>query len=349
MPFSHALKLPEGPDADTPHTVIFIDVDGVLNIGARDAAGGAPFLFSDTSVEQAWRFAKSKGPQAKLECVQKLVAIDKRKLGPGEEGTLGKFASTSPCDVSPILTERLAQLIRAAGTNRTVVLCSSWRRPQHRLRMAWLEQEISRHLGTDFAFDERTPLRDDSVAEERVRCIGDFLESLRVLPKGGLQLLVLEDFFITPLKGWSCDGVEVKNTEVIEQYLLRRLPASASAVARVVHTFDEWKTPNGLEVQAGIGLTMENLTKAMDFLNGGDTSCGSTLASSVISSDSEEAPPRRVYVNARTGSKEQLAKETASKKPWEEVCTPSERARRSWLERLSATLPRLSVTSRRSL
>jgi len=192
-------------------------------------------------------------------------------------------------------------------------------------------------LGKHFTFDERTPLRDDSSAQERLRCIGDFLKNLHELPKGGMRLLVLEDFFITPLKSWICNG-EAMNTEAIEQYLLQCIPASTPAAARVVHTYDEWKTPRGLLVQAGVGLTMEHFTKAMDFLNGDSSALPATPSPN--SPEFESMPMKQGNVDISISNK------IVAKKPAKEASILSDpQAQKRWLECLSSSLPWLSITS----
>jgi len=50
--------------------------------------------------------------------------------------------------------------------------------------------------------------------------------------------------------------------------LLHRCP-DANATAKLVHTYKEWVTPGGLEIQAGIGLTTEHFCNAMSFVNNG--------------------------------------------------------------------------------
>jgi len=327
MPFEHTLNLAGSTDAGDIHTVIFVDVDGVLNIGARDDAGGAPLLFSNENLDQARRLHQGGGRNAKHECVRKLLSISERSLGPGEESTLTALAACPRSSVSSVLAGRLAELIRAAGASRTVVLSSSWRKPQHRLRAQRLEQEISHHLGESFAFDERTPLRNDSSAQERLRCIGDFLEGMQLPTGGRLRLLVLEDFFVTPLGGWSCDGVEVRSTEAAEQYLLGRLPsaaaAAAAATARVVHTYDEWATPDGLRVQVGVGLTTEHFTKAMDFLASG------------LPEDAQ----------LEEGDTSNVSELVATKPAKENSILCGRKAQEHWLDRLSASLPWLPVAA----
>eukprot|EP00416_Gambierdiscus_australes_P041834 CAMPEP_0171108874 /NCGR_PEP_ID=MMETSP0766_2-20121228/69787_1 /TAXON_ID=439317 /ORGANISM="Gambierdiscus australes, Strain CAWD 149" /LENGTH=333 /DNA_ID=CAMNT_0011570491 /DNA_START=67 /DNA_END=1068 /DNA_ORIENTATION=+ len=252
------------------HTLIFVDVDGVLNVGISDGHGKAPLLLSDKNVERALRPPPVKGSGQKAAALQKLVAVSRRTVGGGEKGTFASLVSSAPADVSSILAGRLAQLIRAAGEHRTVVLSSSWRQPHHNAQAKRLEQEISNHLGSTFEFDGRTPLRNDWCPKERVVCIGDFVASFEVPPSAKLQLLVLDDFFISPMNGWECDGVAVDSTEGAERYLLTRCPPAASVSVRIEHTYDEWTLKSGLLVQVGVGLTMEHFRNAMCFVTGHD-------------------------------------------------------------------------------
>merc|ERR1712039_1154058 len=116
-------------------------------------------------------------------------------------------------------------------------------------RVAGLEKDISRHLGTDFTFDARSGLEDECSAECRLGTVGRFPENLlawRGEPANKLRVLMLEDFHITPLDGWTISGISVDSVEAAEDYLRQQMHiAGAENVAvRLIPTYDEWTTDN---------------------------------------------------------------------------------------------------------
>mmetsp|Transcript_77864 Transcript_77864/g.242583 ORF Transcript_77864/g.242583 Transcript_77864/m.242583 type:complete len:260 (+) Transcript_77864:104-883(+) len=157
-----------------------------------------------------------------------------------------------------------------------VVLSSLWQRPQHRERRERLERAISEQLGSPFAFDARTGPRDESTAPGRLRAIGDFLSDLcawraELGGDAGLRVLVLEDFHITALDGWPCDGEPMESTAAVERYLQQRALSPMDLSVKLIHTYDEWRTPSGLLMQVGAGLTLHHYCQAARFLG---SSCG---------------------------------------------------------------------------
>jgi len=259
---------------DDLHTVIYLDVDGVLNVTARD--GRAALLFSEKNLQFARMQAKGWGflrPTVK-DTVERLISIAKHKLGHGEGGTYAALATRGDLPVAPVLVERVARLIRAAGPRRTVVLASSWRLPKHKANVARLEREISRHLGEEFTFDARTPIREDGTPQQRLECIGDSIRGLAVGSEGaGLRVLVLDDFFGARLQGLSLGGEAADSAEGAERYLQGCCQASGKVSVRVVQPLDEWATSRGTRVQVGMGLTTEHFCRAMCFLDA-DAGCG---------------------------------------------------------------------------
>lgn len=273
-PASLAPRLPcvlsEQPLVDT---LLFVDVDGVLNVGVREKVGGA-ILLNDVNAASALRLCAGNPRRHPSEAAQRLTSIWHRKL-PQEGGkTYASLACRSPSMTAAVLTERLARLIKLAGERCTVVLSSSWRRPASAARVRHLEKVLSRQLGEAFAFHAATELREESRPGDRLRSIGDFVAThcargCRDSERSTgctLRVLVLEDFFISAPGGWLCDGCDVESVAAAERYLRGRAPAAWEATAKVVHTYDEWATPSGLGVAVGCGLTMPHFQAAVAYL-----------------------------------------------------------------------------------
>jgi hypothetical protein len=258
-------------DADV-ETVIFVDVDGVLNVGVRDH-GDAPLLFNDSNRDFALgQRGRRQASKQDEECVTKLQSVATQCPPAHQEGSsYSDLACGKGSHVSEVLAQRLAEIVHAAGPRRSVVLSSNWRKPQHAARVKKLEAEVSRQMGAEFMFDARTRPAEERSAADRLRCIGDYVESLfdcngRFHDGRPLRLLVLEDFFITPLDGWACGTFKVDSCAAAEAYLLNRAPPSANVAAKLVHTYHEWCTPSGLRVQVGGGLTDSFFQEAVDFI-----------------------------------------------------------------------------------
>mmetsp|Transcript_74487 Transcript_74487/g.177374 ORF Transcript_74487/g.177374 Transcript_74487/m.177374 type:complete len:327 (+) Transcript_74487:104-1084(+) len=253
-------------------TLIFLDVDGVLNIGIRDGTK-PPLELSAASVTKAktlWPQRAKTDPGVRS-CIERIVEANNHELGFGEDATYGKFLSSSTTRVSDVLVERLANIIRAAGgpnERRQVVLASTWRHPRHSGLAKQLEQAVSHHLGRQFTFDARTSLWADDHAEGRLRAIGNFVEeySNNHGPLTRLRVVVLDDFCVTPLQGWWMDGVEVNSVAAAEAYLQARIKDCTYSQVKVVHTYEEWTCPNGMKMQVGAGLKMEHFAAAIRFL-----------------------------------------------------------------------------------
>eukprot|EP00425_Heterocapsa_triquetra_P015535 CAMPEP_0195151202 /NCGR_PEP_ID=MMETSP0448-20130528/180156_1 /TAXON_ID=66468 /ORGANISM="Heterocapsa triquestra, Strain CCMP 448" /LENGTH=318 /DNA_ID=CAMNT_0040189917 /DNA_START=53 /DNA_END=1005 /DNA_ORIENTATION=- len=248
-------------------TVIFVDVDGVLNIGAADS-GEAPLLLNKTNIDISMKAWGHHHNHAQRDCIEKMVYLAQKDLGHGEDSTYAKFACVGSSSVSEELARRLADIIRTGGDrNRVaVVMSSNWRKTQHAARVRKLEESVARHLGSSFEFDAKTPNRSEQVASDRLESIGDFLSELSKQRAGvshTLKALILEDFFITGMDGWTCGGVRMNSVADAEAYLERRAP---SAKAKLVHCYDKWVTDSGLEVRVGSGLTRERVEDATAFL-----------------------------------------------------------------------------------
>lgn len=250
-------------------TLLFVDVDGVLNVGILDP-GRAILSFSIANVTQALQASKAQAGGPVRGAAAKIVSTYRREVGHGEDSTYAKFISSS-LEVSDVMIGRLAQLIHAAGDNCTVVLSSSWRHPQHEGRVQRLEEALSAPLGKKFRFHARTALVEDRSPGMRLRAIGDFVSQRSrrcACPWTRYRVLVLDDFHVSAMDGWRCDGARVDSTAAAEKYLQSRMPGHGDSSARVVHTFDKWTTPSGLAVRVGAGLTSEHFCSAMHFLSG---------------------------------------------------------------------------------
>uniref|UniRef100_A0A7S4UF76 Uncharacterized protein n=1 Tax=Alexandrium monilatum TaxID=311494 RepID=A0A7S4UF76_9DINO len=261
-------------------TLIFVDVDGVLNVGVR-VKGEAPINLSDSNYERALSLEGEQNYHADL-----VLAAARHELCHGEGSTYAKFISKTPSDVSEVLVGRLVELLRVAGPGCTAVLSSSWRKPQHRKMLRRLEERISAHLGASFAFREFTMQRKESGPEDRLETIGQYLATLgrkRQRSLGSLRVLVLEDFCISPLRDIRCcdcdvpkgrapvnvsrANVPVDSVADAERFLEARAAFVAWDVrVKVIHTYDAFVSPEGLFMEVGCGLTMEHHCAALSFL-----------------------------------------------------------------------------------
>jgi hypothetical protein len=250
--------------------LIFLDVDGVLNVGICDP-GNAPIEFSTKNLERAsavWD-RRDEFPLSVQHCLERIFATRDHEIGGGENATYEKFVCSDK-GWSDLLVGRLAKLITAAGEGCSVVLSSTWRLPQHTARARQLEEAIGSHLGRPFAFDARTDLVEDRAAEGRLSCIGDFAAEHCRMQRGSagkLKILVLEDFHISPLGGWSCEGESIRCPEDVERYLVSRIPADVKATVKLIHTFDQWRAGGDLHVRVGAGIGIEHFYDALTFLD----------------------------------------------------------------------------------
>jgi hypothetical protein len=247
-------------------TVIFVDVDGVLNVGAMDE-GNPPLLWHQKNIDCARRMYAENNRHKSIETVLSIAAhkVKGEELAPTYESL-----SCDKSDCSAILVSRLAEILQMAGERREVVLSSNWRNPQHAGRVKRLEEEVSYHLGEPFAFDAKTAVCAERTAADRLVCIGDYVATLakqRGSIAGHLRVLILEDFFISPIDGWHCGGAPMNSVQACEKYIVNR-GASMDFSVKLVHTYDEWHTSSGLRVQLGAGLSRFDVQAAKEFLVG---------------------------------------------------------------------------------
>lgn len=256
---------------DEYETLIFVDVDGVLNVGIADP-GQRAIELNDSNIKIAldnWenRRQMNEGFQ---NSVERVMATCERHLD-GSADSLVEHASRDGTSLSELLVWRLAQIIEAAGSNSLVVLSSSWR--SERRRVLQLEEALGRHLGGPFSFGAHTDACEESGAPVvRLQSIAMFVEqhcARKPLANraGGLRVLVLDDFHIQPFD-WSCGKVSIDGPQAVEAFLRCRVPAPIDARVELVHPYDEWVTPAGISVQVGTGLTDAHLRRALFFLGG---------------------------------------------------------------------------------
>jgi len=271
--------------ASEPETMLFVDIDGVLNLGILDPEG-APLSFSEDNAERAlarWG-QRHRLPGSQRVAVERIIATCNRLAGPCEGAAYARLLSPAATELSDLLVWRLARLIEAAGPRCTVVLSSTWRLPKHTHRVTVVEASLSRHLGRSFAFDSRTAILEDRTPELRLQRIADFAAGYckkAPLSFQQLRILVLDDFHTAPFGTWRCGWKKMGSAGAVEKYLLSRLPTRIDASVRLVHTYDEWTTDSGLFVQLGCGLTREHFNRALDFLEEGGgkgDACGRVCA-----------------------------------------------------------------------
>jgi len=244
-------------------TLIFLDVDGVLNVSCKDPGRGALTL-GVVNVRMAQQVRDRSHPKPGLDTAERVLAVNSCELCDGEEGTFSRFTSgeSELCDK---LVARLSWLIAATGDCQ-VVLSSTWRMPQHLRKVRCLEEEISRHIRRRFVLDERTELCADNSAVKRMTNIGNYLATQPFhRTHRSVRALILDDLGTTPFGDWSLDGEVVTCPGVAEAYLAKR-GALAKEDVCFVHTYKQFTTSAGLQVQMGTGLTGPHMWSAAAFL-----------------------------------------------------------------------------------
>jgi len=281
-------------------TLIFLDVDGVLNVCARDQTGSKQLLLNSSSLQTCRKQWAHRHRNPNNPVIETIMALDRRRLNHGEDDTYSKFACTAPSQLSEVLVSRLAKIIEAAEAESrpgedsecndpfverhmkkvAVVLSSTWRKPEHAGRVKRLEEMITKYLNYPFRFEARTRLADEVVASERLTAISDFVhdfcvDRLRLGCRNPLKVLVLEDFFIMPID-FVCNGVSVGNATKAGIFIEKRAAQARSGrvKAKVVHTYDQFETPEGLVVEVGEGLTQKRLCQALSFFGQHCSHCG---------------------------------------------------------------------------
>eukprot|EP00930_Biecheleria_cincta_P079318 TRINITY_DN67105_c0_g1_i1.p1 TRINITY_DN67105_c0_g1~~TRINITY_DN67105_c0_g1_i1.p1 ORF type:complete len:299 (+),score=69.18 TRINITY_DN67105_c0_g1_i1:38-934(+) len=257
--------------------IIFVDVDGVLNVGIQDGSK-APLLLCDADVKTAMRIAEKFGGSAIMSAAMlsslRLAYVFLAEIGGGEDGaTFQQFSSNSGDMLSQVLVDRLALLLTLAGDheNVKVVLSSSWRLRKNAAKQRKLEAVLSKVMGRRFKFDFVTAPKAKKTPSDRLSCIGDFLEERRrLLPHKEFQVLVLDDFFIQPMDGFSVHGHQISSVADAERYLEKRglsdRESAKPVQVKVVHTYRNIKTEFDVCLKLGCGLTKQHFLDAVSFL-----------------------------------------------------------------------------------
>jgi len=248
--------------------LVFVDIDGVLNIGISDPGHGSPLSCNPDNVCKANKIGEA--TRLRSTSWQRLLAVSGRHVDT-ENSTYGDLCEGSG-HLANIFVERLAALLAAAETQGEVicVLSSTWR-VKNMKGVRQLEEGVSKHMGKQWCFDAMTDAEERGNPSGRLENIGNFLTQWVKTYEGTFdtaRALVLEDFHITPLNGWSLRGMSMTCEQDVEAYLYERLPPLVENVAvRFVHTFDQWTTASGMDIHVGSGLTSKHFRGAMDFVN----------------------------------------------------------------------------------
>eukprot|EP00929_Paragymnodinium_shiwhaense_P097393 TRINITY_DN5908_c0_g1_i20.p1 TRINITY_DN5908_c0_g1~~TRINITY_DN5908_c0_g1_i20.p1 ORF type:complete len:356 (-),score=72.81 TRINITY_DN5908_c0_g1_i20:295-1362(-) len=263
-------------------TWIFVDVDGVLNVTVKD--GNKPLIFDSTNVELAKKYfgltaGKSGLVRAADTVVKKLEAtydrlVDAAEYAADSEPVAYKsFVANELTSVVDSFVARLAGIIRAAGDREhcRIILSSTWRAPAQKDKVEDLEKAISKHLEEEFTFDDRTDLKKEILAEERLKLIGDYIAKHAADRTDSLRVLVLDDFATSSMDQWSVmplGGALVRSVEDAEEYLNER--GGELVMCKLVYPIDRWRTEEGIPVTIGCGLTRRHVLDALRFLLGED-------------------------------------------------------------------------------
>lgn len=246
-------------------TLVFVDADGVINVGIRDQPGQSPLLLCETNLARCKLGTNPRGPSAIIR------SVANREIGHGDDGSYAKFATPpGSFDISPILGQRLGRIIDAAGPRCTMVLSSSWRKPSHRPRVEALEAKISEHCGRALKFNEKTAPGGDE-PDKRLLLIGNFVRDWSSKRRdrgddGPLRVLVIDDFAATHPSRWKTS--DLNSVSDVEELLRKRSVCPENTFVKLVHTYEEWCTEAGAEVQIGCGLTTKKVQEAERFLMG---------------------------------------------------------------------------------
>jgi len=260
-------KLSEGFDVGEPtDTLIFVDADGVINVGIRDDPVASPLLLEDASLVTA----------REIPCLTSTIieAVATRELGHGEDGTYAQFATergSASKDICDVFVQRLAEIVQLAGPRCWLVLSSTWRRPTKscQRRVAALEKCLSRHSGKTIGFSAHIGglhERDDPPC--RVRLIGEFVRAFTAQRATPLRVLVLEDFGATHPRDWPSEKNATKTLKEVEDFIRASSNTPDLTSVKLLHTYDEWITEHGYQVRIGSGLVLAKVCEAKRFLLG---------------------------------------------------------------------------------
>lgn len=250
-------------------TLIFVDVDGVLNVGIADPGHG-PMEMNTSNLNTTltnWKI-RQQLPVEFRRSVELMMEVCEHFSEDGSE-TFAEFTARDNTSLSDLLVWRLAQIVRGAGDRCSVILSSTWRRDPRRVGV--LEAAMSECLGRPFTFDAYTaPCRENGSPEIRLNTIKEFVEerSAQVLESGDaskLRVVVLDDFHITPF-GWSCSDEKMDSAQAVEQILGACVPSPLEVSVKLVHPYKEWVTAEGRTIKVGTGILRTHLLDALNFL-----------------------------------------------------------------------------------
>eukprot|EP00405_Crypthecodinium_cohnii_P020390 CAMPEP_0206478194 /NCGR_PEP_ID=MMETSP0324_2-20121206/35886_1 /ASSEMBLY_ACC=CAM_ASM_000836 /TAXON_ID=2866 /ORGANISM="Crypthecodinium cohnii, Strain Seligo" /LENGTH=352 /DNA_ID=CAMNT_0053954409 /DNA_START=412 /DNA_END=1471 /DNA_ORIENTATION=+ len=276
---------PPPPVSSNVDTVFFVDIDGVLNVGIRDGHQ-SPLLLDKKSIESALSLWEARAKHPERNSIERLASVVRSEIGQGEASgvTYDTFACSSSRQFSDVLVNRFAKLLSVAGWQppaqrsvgdgcATAVLTSTWRAPQYRSRLGQLEACVGKHLGTEFAFDDMTQLREEHSPEGRIRSIRSYLQAMceerledSVAKNRTLRVVVLDDFYNRPLQSVNVAGRAVDSALQLERALSACIPEGLDVQIKVLHTFTEWTTDSNLQVQVGCGICEDHLQEGIEFL-----------------------------------------------------------------------------------
>mmetsp|Transcript_23664 Transcript_23664/g.67957 ORF Transcript_23664/g.67957 Transcript_23664/m.67957 type:complete len:310 (-) Transcript_23664:49-978(-) len=256
---------------DSSLTIVYVDVDGVLNVGIREP-GSCPLLLVKDNCDFA---VNAKDDIQKFDedgqSVERLLAVMSSNPHLLDGDTYSRLICDSEDHISGVLVERLAEILRSVRGRRSVVLSSTWRHPRFAQKVARLEQRLSQLLGEDFVFDARTDWAHEASASQRLWGLGKHLTRTccRLERVEEVKVVVLDDFNMTPLNGWACRGQAMWSPADIESLLRscgRRSAPGLRVDVKMVHCYAELVSASGLQVQVGSGLSTAAVCEVLNFL-----------------------------------------------------------------------------------
>lgn len=127
-------------------TILFVDVDGVLNVGIYDPFD-APILLKSSELSVAREIVAMDYRGFDSATAYKICALANAPADEDAKNGTTFEALASQDQLSKVLVGRLSELIQDAGPKCHVVLSSSWRKRQHLKRREKLELDLSEALG----------------------------------------------------------------------------------------------------------------------------------------------------------------------------------------------------------
>jgi len=247
-------------------TILFVDVDGVLNVGIQDD-GNAPILLKTKELDLARELCAAGYNGRDADTARRICALASHSADCF--GSITYEALASQDQLSKVLLGRLALLIQEAGSRCHVVLSSSWRKKQHAGRRKVLEEELSQCLGRPFVFDGVTALLlPERHAVHRLAAIRMYLSDFAQKDRftANVKVVVIDDFFLSPISGWDCGDTSIESVADAEAYLTSGMESSdLTAEVKILHCYEELAT-GGYRLQVGTGLSRNLLADAFEFL-----------------------------------------------------------------------------------